>query len=147
MKCGKYKLIIGCGEQREDGWIGIDKADYGQKIVRDIRDGLPFCDNSVTEIKADSVLEHIPDNDDFIFVMNECLRVLKSGGVMYIRVPHWRGRSRHKDPTHCRDFDEMTFRYLEPSNRWRYGFDKRWKVDRCLNHNDETIEAWLIADK
>ena len=72
----------------------MDKADYGQAIVRDLKRGLPFCDNSIDEIKADSVLEHIEMNDDFIFIMNECLRVLKPKGKMYIRCPHWRGVSR-----------------------------------------------------
>ena len=147
MECGKYKLNIGCGQQRDEGWIGLDKADYGQDIVRDLLKGLPFCDNSVKEIYADSVLEHILGNDDFIFVMNECLRVLIPQGKMYVRVPHWQGRSRHKDPTHCRDFDEMTFKYLDKTSRWEYGFDKRGKVDKTKNHNRETIEAWLIADK
>jgi len=141
------KLIIGCGEQKEDGWIGLDKADYGQKYIRDLKRGLPFCDNSVDYIKADSVLEHIESNDDFIFIMNECLRVLKKEGTMYIRCPHWRGQSRYKDPTHCRDFDEKTFTYLQKENRWRYGFDKRWKIKKIQNHNNETLEVWLETDK
>lgn len=141
------RINIGCGEQKKEGWIGIDKADYGQEIKRDLLRGLPFCDNSIEEIIADSILEHIHENDDFTFVMNECLRVLKSGGQMYVRCPHWRGSSRHKDPTHCRDFDERSFSYFEPNNRWKYGFDKRWKVEKIENHNNETLEFWLIANK
>ena len=147
MKHGQIKLNIGCGEQKEEGWIGLDKADYGQEVVRDMTYGLPFCDNSVAEIKADSILEHICNNDDFIFVMNECLRVLIYGGKMYVRCPHWKSRSRYKDPTHCRDFDEATFSYFESPNRWKYGFDKRWKVDKVKNENDVTLEFWLIANK
>lgn len=141
------KLNIGCGEQKEAGWIGLDRADYGQKIIRDLERGLPFCDNSVDEIKADSILEHIEFNDDFVFIMNECYRVLKPDGVMYIRVPHWRGHSRHKDPTHCRDFDEKTFSYLESSNRWKYGFIKNWRVDKTINTENEILEVWLVAEK
>ena len=143
----EIKLNIGCGKQKEEGWIGLDKGEYGQEIVRDIRKGLPFCDNSVDRIRADSVLEHIQMNEDFIFVMNECLRVLKRGGEMYVRVPCWRGESAHKDPTHCRFFDVMSFSYLESANAWHYGFDKRWKVEKKENHNNITLEFWLIADK
>lgn len=143
----EIKLNIGSGEQVLEGWIGMDKADYGQDVVRDLLRGLPFCDNSVDEIRADSVLEHIRDNDDFIFVMNECLRVLKPQSKMYVRVPHWMGRSAHKDPTHCRYFDETTFSYMEKPNRWKYGFDKRWKRESYKNENNETLEFWLIADK
>jgi SAM-dependent methyltransferase len=141
------KLNIGCGEQKLDGYIGLDKADYGQEIVRDLINGLPFSDNSIEEIYADSVLEHIEMNDDFIFIINECLRVLIPQGKMYIRCPHWRGQSRHKDLTHCRDFDEKSFSYLEPANRWKYGFDKRWKVDKIKNSDNQILEFWLIANK
>ena len=95
----------------------------------------------------DKDLEHICNNDDFIFVMNECLRVLTYQGTMYIRVPHWRGHSRHKDPTHCRDFDEASFSYVEPANKWKYGFEKKWKVDKKINHDNETLEFWLVANK
>lgn len=66
---------------------------------------------------------------------------------MYIRVPHWMGVSRHKDPTHCRDFDPKTFTYFMSDNRWRYGIDKRWKIDKIQNHENEIIECWLKADK
>jgi len=143
----EYKLIIGCGNQKDEGWISIDKADYGHNIVRDLRRGLPFCDDSVSEIRAESVLEHICDNDDYIFVMNECLRVLKNEGTMYILVPHWRGRSAYKDPTHCRFFDEKTFCYLEKENDWHYGFDKRWKIESMKNNGDITLEVILRAEK
>ena len=143
----ELKLNIGCGYKPIEWWIGIDKGNYGHNIVRDLKRGLPFSDNTISHIKADSVLEHIADNDDFAFVMNECLRVLKPGGEMYIRVPHWRGRSAHKDPTHCRYFDRKTFSYFDPSNKWEYGFDKRWKEKVSKNFDDEILEFWLIADK
>jgi len=146
------KINLGCGEQKEEGWIGIDKADYGQQIVRDLRKGLPFCDNSVDEIKTESFLEHICDNDDFIFLMNECLRVLKPGCKMWGTVPYWRGGPAHKDPTHCRYFDPKTFSFFEPTNIWKYGIDKRWKVENviCRGSKDrglETLEFHLIANK
>lgn len=114
-------------------FIGIDKGNYGQHYVRDLRRGLPFCDSSVDLIVADNVLEHIPPvdhfgMDDYIFVMNECARVLKIGGRMKIVVPYWSSMSFAKDPTHFRMFAEKSFSYMEEANAWDYGFEKVWKV-------------------
>jgi len=129
------------------GYIGIDKADYGQHYVRDLRRGLPFADNSVEFIYADSSLEHIPHGEhfgenDFCFVMNECLRVLKPKCRMLIYVPYWSAKTAFKDPTHCRYFCEDNFSYMEAENAWEYGFDKGWKVIKAEKIG-EVIEVEL----
>lgn len=133
----KHKVIIGCGNQKRDGWIGLDQGDYGQEIVRDLRQGMPFCDNSCDELFADQVLEHIQDNEDFIFIMNECLRVLCHGGTFDIRVPMFSSYTFAKDPTHVRKFAKETFSYLQPENTWHYGFDKRWRVEKAEQKDDQ----------
>ena len=109
--------------------------------------GLPFCDNSVRKIKCESVLEHIGPVEDFVFLMNECLRVLVPNGTMYIQVPHWKGQPAFKDPTHCRFFDEDTFTYLEKENKWDYGFDKRWRIIEMQNIFNSTLKVSLRAEK
>jgi predicted SAM-dependent methyltransferase len=147
MNCGDLKVILGCGETKRDGWIGLDKGDYGQEIIRDLRKGLPFCENSCSELFADQVLEHIQLNEDFIFVMNECLRVLKPGGQFEILVPFWGSEVAFKDPTHCRYFTKQTFTYLEPLNRWQYGFDKRWKILVNEKIDDSQLHVILKANK
>src|SRR5437868_4749603 len=66
------RLNVGCGNQRMEGWIGIDLvATEATDVVRDIRRGLPFDDDSVEEILCDNVLEHIGPPEDFIFILNE----------------------------------------------------------------------------
>jgi SAM-dependent methyltransferase len=161
----EIKISIGCGFKYDGstkditpmdyevwkiagkGYIGIDKGDYGQHIKRDIRRGLPFCDCSVDEIVADNVLEHIDHSDhfgekDFIFVMNECQRVLKSGGMMKVIVPYWSDKSSAKDPTHARLFAEGTFQYFTNDNCWEYGLNKGWElktVKRLLERNSILI--------
>lgn len=142
-----FKLIIGCGNDKREGWIGMDKADYGQEIVWDLRWGIPLPDNSVEEIWADQVLEHIQMNEDYILVMNECLRVLKDGGKMEIQVPLWANEVAFKDPTHCRYFTKQSFSYLEKENGWKYGFDKKWKVESSEILGDSQVRATLIAEK
>ena len=145
--CGDLKVILGCGNTKRNGWIGLDKGQYGQEIVRDLRKGLPFCDNSCDELFADQVLEHIQLNEDYIFIMNECLRVLKPGGKFEIRVPYYNTETAFKDPTHCRFFTKHSFSYMTKDNAWDYGFDKRWKVESCVIEGGSQVHAILIADK
>lgn len=140
-------ISIGCGF-RHDGLIGIDKGDYGQKYVRDLRRGLPFDDNSIDHIIADNVLEHIPKTetfgeDDFVFIMNECLRVLKKGGTIHILAPTGDNDTFHKDPTHHRGFTVKSLKYMLPEDKWEYGFVKGWKENKCDCINGKLIEAEL----
>ena len=146
MECGNKKIILGCGNDIREGFIGLDIGDYGQEILRDLRKGLPLCDNSCEHLIADQVLEHIQSNEDYIFVMNECLRVLKQGGIFEIRVPHYQAETAFKDPTHCRFFARETFTYMSRENNWKYGFDKRWVI--AYNEVEGVhIYAVLVADK
>lgn len=141
------KVILGCGNVKKDGWIGLDVGNYGQQIVRDMRKGLPFCDNSCSYLTADQVLEHIQSNEDFIFIMNECLRVLKDGGIFEIAAPFYQSEVAYKDPTHCRYFTRYTFLYMVDTNEWQYGFDKRWKIIYNEVLNGSQVYTVLMANK
>lgn len=82
------KLHLGCGREIRPDWINLDIHDYGQQIIRDMRQGLPFDDNSISEIYTHHALEHVEQGRTLEFVLRECLRVLKVGGVMHGIVPH-----------------------------------------------------------
>lgn len=136
--------------QEHQEYIGVDSGDYGQHYIRDVRRGLPFTDNTVDEILADSFLEHIPPQehfgeDDYIFVINECLRVLKPGGRLKMIVPWGVEYTAIKDPTHYRFFNEQSFKYLTPENAWDYGFKKGWRVIQAekLAHHSDIMEVIL----
>ena len=56
------KLDIGCGFNQylnNEGYVGIDIADYGQDVVWDITKGLPFPDSSIKNFFSCHVLEHL----------------------------------------------------------------------------------------
>jgi len=55
----------------------------------DITKGLPFDDLSVDYIYTSQMLEHLR-REDAIFVLKECHRVLKPGGVLHVVVPDLR---------------------------------------------------------
>lgn len=138
------KLNLGCGDVKEEGFIGIDQfPSPATDIIRDLEKGLPFCDNSAIEIKVDSVLEHIKDLQ---FFMNECWRVLRSDGIMKGIVPHADSNGAKRDPTHVRQFVSDTFDYFT-GNVERYGF-KRWhKVFVERPNNNGSIEFVLRPNK
>lgn len=106
------KLNIGCGNIHKNGFVNIDIIEPAD-LICDVSKGLPFEDNSVEKIEMDNLLEHF-DNDQFLFVMNECHRVLIEGGVFWFRVPdalNWADGA-FGDPTHKRFFVPRSFNYI-----------------------------------
>jgi len=125
------KLDIGCGTNKKAGFIGIDKSPKSDAdILRDIERGLPFCDNSVSEIHCSQTLEHI---QDLIFVMNEFWRVCKPGAKIYIDVPYYNTPQAVQDPTHVRFFSENSWTYFCEGYDWNvlkplYGIKAKFKI-------------------
>ena len=81
------KLNLGCGKDKLKGYINMDMRDYGYNIVRDVRRGIPFNDNTFDEVYTCHFMEHI-GHEDIYFVVEEVYRVLKDKGLFIIRVPH-----------------------------------------------------------
>ena len=94
------KLAFGCGhiDYRKDGYKNVDKRKLDHvDYVTDVGQKLPFDTDSIDEIRADSVLEHlhhntfgVPDNfrmSNSIAVLREWRRVLKVDGKLWLRVP------------------------------------------------------------
>jgi len=73
------KIQFGCGGNRLTGWENYD-------MEVDITKPLPFENDSVDAILAEHVVEHVTIQEAWNF-FEECLRILKSGGVMRIAVP------------------------------------------------------------
>lgn len=82
------RLDIGCADIKLPGYIGIDAQDRpGVDYVLDVtKEPLPFLDGEADEVYCSHMLEHI-DKVQATKVVGEMYRVLKSGGVIEIRVP------------------------------------------------------------
>lgn len=96
------KINLGSGFKRIEGFVNVDddplvEPDY---IVNVEKDKLPFDDNSVEEIRAHHILEHI--GDGFIPLMKELHRICKHGALLDIVVPHHFHDNFYGDPTHKR---------------------------------------------
>jgi predicted SAM-dependent methyltransferase len=96
------KVNLGSGFKRIEGFVNVDddplvEPDY---LVNIEAAKLPFDDNSVEEIRAHHILEHI--GEGFIPLMKELHRVCKHGALLDIVVPHHFHDNFYGDPTHKR---------------------------------------------
>src|SRR5581483_10267047 len=101
------QLNIGCGQFKKPGFLNVDfNPDFDPDVVVDLGDPpYPFPSDQFELIEADHVLEHLPDP---FAAMAELHRILKPGGKLIVRVPHFSRGFTHAD--HRRGFD-VTFAY------------------------------------
>lgn len=106
----EIKLDLGCGENKEEGFTGIDKKP-GPEVdkVWDLEQGIPYPDNSVDIVRAHHFLEHMPEP---IKIMDEIWRVLKPGGELIFEVPSTEGPGAFADPTHKSYWNALTFNWF-----------------------------------
>ncbi|MFM6505980.1 MAG: glycosyltransferase [Dolichospermum sp.] len=103
------RIDLGCGVNKPNGFVGVDLyPGFGVDIVADLSQRFPFEDNSVDEVRAHDIIEHLPDR---IHTMNEIWRILKPGGIVDISVPSTDGRGAFQDPTHVSFWNINSFLY------------------------------------
>ncbi len=122
------RLDIGCGRSKFKGTLGVDIAAVpGVNVLGDLNSGLPFRDNSISEIYTSHTLEHV---DSFVGTMEELWRICKPDALIHIWVPHascpfvtW------IDPTHKRGLTIETFSYFNPAaNHLSYYSKARFEI-------------------
>jgi hypothetical protein len=132
------KLDIGCGKNKQKGFIGIDEIKF-EGVDVELNAGTavwPWADNSVTEIHTSHFVEHL-DAMERIHFVNEAYRVLQkvdirpgeplpSYGKLVVIVPHWAS---------ARAYGDMTHKWPPVSEFWFYYLDKGWRAANAP-HND-----------
>ncbi|MBU3923740.1 MAG: class I SAM-dependent methyltransferase, partial [Nanoarchaeota archaeon] len=105
------RLHLGCGLDKRKGFVNCDVSSLVEpdKVV-DLERGLPFEDDSVEEILANHVFEHVVN---FVPLMHEIRRVCKRGAMIKIRVPFYAAWGWFNDPTHVRFFSPFSFDYFK----------------------------------
>ena len=80
-------MVLGCGETRHPGAVHVDANPLAEPdVVHDLNTfPYPFSDDSVDRIEAFHIIEHL---EDPFRVMRELHRILKSDGLLHIKVPH-----------------------------------------------------------
>jgi predicted SAM-dependent methyltransferase len=84
------KLNVGCGTDYKKGWVNIDNnSDNNIKKLDlnwDLRNRLPFDDNSATFIYSEHFFEHLTPEEAHTTIQ-DLMRTLKPNGVMRIAMP------------------------------------------------------------
>ena len=100
---------MGTGDKKLPGYLNVDaNPEVHPDLVLRIPP-LPFGDDSIDEIHASHFLEHV---SELVELMDECFRVLKSGGIMSIVVPYALSHTAFQDPYHVRFFVPESFWYF-----------------------------------
>lgn len=84
--CQGLKLHLACGPKVKPGWLNIDLRKEAD-LALDLREGLPFSDNSCSIVYSEHFLEHIDYPEPARSLLKDCYRVLESGGVFSVGVP------------------------------------------------------------
>jgi SAM-dependent methyltransferase len=80
-------LNLGCGTHRHPAWRNLDLLPGASDVEQhDLRRPLPFQDASFDAVYHSHVLEHLTP-DDGERLLQECVRVLRPGGILRIVVP------------------------------------------------------------
>lgn len=123
----KIKLNLGCGENIYSGYTNLDRANLpGVDLVWDLeRTPLPLSDNSVSEIKAEHILEHIVN---YLPLLEDLHRIAKPKAKFEVLVPYYKYEAAYRDPTHVRFFTEHSFDYFQDGVKFSHYSDIRFNV-------------------
>jgi hypothetical protein len=119
------KLDLACGNNKTEGFIGVDKVGLpGVDVVHDLSHlPWPWDNDSIGEAKCSHFFEHMAPHERIVF-MNELHRVLAPGAGCVFVTP--------------RGFDRQV---QDPSHKWPpiveasyYYFDQEWLKSQGLAH-------------
>tara|TARA_B100001245_G_C22893021_1_gene430415 strand:+ start:35 stop:1486 length:1452 start_codon:yes stop_codon:yes gene_type:complete len=149
---GGVRINLGAGEDPASGWINVDMIGIeGIDVVHNlINFPYPFEDGVADEIKAVDVIEHLPpyigEDHGVVRFIEECHRILKPGGTLYMQTPGWKAEFLWIDPTHVRGFDVQSMDFFDPDKHFgkTTGFYSKCKFkvksEELENHN---IRFWM----
>lgn len=146
------KLNIGCGFHKHPKFVNVDSfPECDPDVLWDLeRTPWPFEDNSVDEIVARHILEHLGHAPrDFFAIIKEIYRVVRHNGAVRIAVPHPLHPSFFNDPTHVRSFTKETFLMLSRRHNlmWRDRGTNVTLLALMLDVNFDPVELRNIYDK
>ena len=145
------RLNLGCSDRLLQGYLNVDlvrplpiTAPFEEA---DLAQLWPWKDNSVEEIIADDIIEHLTNK---IQTMNEIHRVLVPGGKARIFVPTTDGRGAWQDPTHVSYWNRNSFFYYTKGVAEYERFHKAYDILGCFNVVAESVDeypgsVWKLA--
>ena len=134
------KLNLGCSNQLLSGYQNVDICLPADKIA-DLSKYWPWDDNSVDEIRAYDIIEHLPNK---IHTVNEAWRVLKPGGIFDIIVPTTDGRGAFQDPQHISFWNLNSFQYYCKGVAEYERFHVAYGIKCCYSIISKEESVWPI---
>ena len=135
-------INLGCGDKRIDGAIGVD---FRRTDAVDIAHDLsiypwPFDDEQFANVIANDIVEHMLWVVPFI---DECWRIVKPAGHLYIRTTYFESEQSYKDPTHFHFFTLESFDFWDPETdtgiNYPWYSDKKWTVCKKGRSGQEAV--------
>jgi predicted SAM-dependent methyltransferase len=83
------KLHLACGSNYIPEWINIDVDAPSLDLRHDLRQPMPFVENSVSHIYSEHFIEHV-SKADAVTLLRHCLHVLRPGGRIRLSTPDLR---------------------------------------------------------
>lgn len=127
------RLNLGCGNRPLRNAINHDRTRHHEyvDIAHDLNElPWPWDDEQFDYINSRAVFEHL--FIDLLRSFNECWRILKPGGELYVKLPHWQSGRAWDDPTHRRPYTLRTFNYFDPDTRegqeYTFYTPCKWKI-------------------
>jgi hypothetical protein len=129
------RLNLGCGLNRFDGFLNVDKSDLvpcDQTVDLNVFPW-PWKDSEFQHIVAKDILEHLGEKpSDIINVIKEMYRVSENGAIWEIQAPHWNCETAKDDPTHVRAITIAMFNL----------FNKKLVFDKAQMGSTESMLAF-----
>ena len=140
------KLNVGCGFNQLDGYLNVDAfADCRPDLIWNLeRTPWPFPDDSIEEIVAHHVLEHLGQSTEAFFgIVKEIYRVMQHDGTVFVTVPYPTHPTFFTDPTHVRAYTADTFAMLSRAKNldWSARGVNMTMLALMLDVNFDTVEA------
>ena len=96
------KLHLGSGARMLKGWLNVDMI--GSELNLDFATGkLPFLNAQFEVIVSQHVIEHLTMEDELLPLLNDCFRVLKQGGHIWLSTPDMEKVSKSYINNQCSD--------------------------------------------
>jgi SAM-dependent methyltransferase len=141
---GQLKTLnLGAGKKPIEGAVNHDLSLDPKRPYITVAHDLnvipwPWANRSFDRIVARSVFEHL--NIDLVACLDECWRILRKGGYLYLKVPYWKSDIAHRDVTHRWYFTLGSFAQFDPDKKRgkEYSFytERRWKIIKGPFMND-----------
>ena len=146
------KLNMGCGKNKINGYLNIDKhIEWKPDLQVDLEVfPWPFEINEVDQVIFNHSLEHIgSDTSTFLHIIKELYRICKSETKIQINVPHPRHDNFLNDPTHVRAITPQTFELFSKKNNdlWENINASNSPLAKYLDVDFEIIEVNQVLEQ